>query len=99
MAGRHNDVQVLAGEDVSELASLLLEPRDGLRVGDLALAIGYLLRQRRVARDKRAHLGVEVPALRDLTVDRERHEPADPRDEHDGNPSQRDGAVERRTLR
>jgi hypothetical protein len=89
---------MLAREDIPELSRLLLEPGDGLGVGDLALAVGDLPGERGVLRCKRAHLGVEVAALRHLTVDGECNQAADPRDEHDGNPPQRDRTVERRTL-
>lgn len=88
---------MLAGEDVAELARLLFEPRDRLRIGDLALPIGDLLFERGVLRRERSDLRVQVAALRDLSVHRERDQPANPRDEHDGNAAQRDGTVERGT--
>lgn len=94
----HDHVEMLAGEDVPELACLLLEPGDRLRVGDLPLAVGDLPDERGVLRGKRVHLGVQIAALRHLTVHGESDEPADPRDEHDGNPPQRYRTVERRTL-
>ena len=34
-----------------------------------------------------------MPGLRHLSVHRECHQPADPRDEHDCNPAQRDWAL------
>ena len=43
---------MLTRKDVAELASLLLEPRDRLRVGDLLLSIRDLLRQRPVLHGK-----------------------------------------------
>jgi hypothetical protein len=90
---------MLAGEDVAELSRLLLEPRDCLGVGDLALPIRDLLCERGVLRRERDHLGVEMTGLRHLAVDGECNKPADSSDEHDCNPAQRDGAVDRRTLR
>jgi hypothetical protein len=85
---------VFAGEDVAELPCLLLEPGNGLRVGDLALAIRDLLRQRDIPGGEGAHLGVEVTALCNLPVHRECDQSTDPSNEHDCNPAQRDGAVE-----
>jgi len=79
---------VLAGEDVPELAGLLLEPRDRLGVGDLSLPIRDLVLERRVLVCERAHPGVEVAALRHLPVDRERDQTADPGDERDGEAAQ-----------
>ena len=72
---------------------LLLEPGDRLRIGDLLFVIGDLLRQRRILGCERCHLGVEMTALGHLPVDRERHQPADPRDQDNCNPAQRDRAV------
>jgi hypothetical protein len=88
---------MLAREDVSELARLLLQPGNGLCVGDLALPIRDLLRQCRVLGPKRVDLGVEMPRLRHLPVDRECDQSADPGNEHDCNPAQRDWAVNGRT--
>ena len=88
---------MLAGEDVPELTRLLLKPRDGLRIGDPALTVGDLLLQRRILGRERAHLCVEMTALRDLSVHGECDQSADPGDEHDCNPAQRDRAVDRRT--
>jgi hypothetical protein len=88
---------VLAGEDVPELASLLLQPRDGLGVGDLSLAVRDLPDEGRVLSCKRVHLRIEAAALGNLTVHGERHQAADSGDEHDGKPAQRDRTVERRT--
>ena len=87
-------VEVLPGEDVAELTRLLLQPRDCLRVGDLALPIRDLLRQRRILGSECVDLGVEVPRLRHLPVHRECDQSAHPGDEHDCNPAQRDWAVD-----
>ena len=89
---------MLAGEDVPELTRLLLKPGDGLRVGDLALSIRYLPDERGVLGGERVHLGIEAAALGNLTVHGECNQSADAGDEHDRNPAQRDGTVERRTV-
>lgn len=76
---------MLAGEDVPELAGLLLEPGDGLSIRDLALPVRDLADERRVLGCERAHLGVEVAALRHLTVHGECDQSANAGDEHDRN--------------
>jgi hypothetical protein len=92
---RWNDhVEVLAGEDVPELPRLLLQPGNRLRIGDLPLPIRDLLRQRRILGCECVDLGVEVPRLRHLSVHREGNQSADPGNEHDCNPAQRDWAVD-----
>jgi hypothetical protein len=93
-AHRDDDIELLAGEHVAELSRLLLQPRDRLGVGDLQLAIGDLLCEGRVLGRERADLGIEVTALRHLSVDRERHQSTDPSDQHDCNPAQRDRALD-----
>jgi hypothetical protein len=95
--GRHDYVEVLAREDVPELASLLLQPRNGLGISDLSLAVRDLPDERRVLGCKCVHLRIEAATLRNLTVHGKRHQAADPGDEHDGKPAQRDRTVERRT--
>ena len=89
---------MLAGEDVPELAGLLLEPGDRLRIGDLALPVRDLVLERRVLRRQGSHLRVEVAALRDLTVDGKGDETADPGDEHDREPAQGQRTVDAWTL-
>lgn len=90
---RHDDVELLSREDVPELARLLFEPGDRLSIGDLPFALGDLLRERRVLRGESAHLGVEVPRLSHLSVYGKCNQPADPRDEDDRDPANRDRAV------
>ena len=85
---------MLAGEDVSELPRFLLQPRDRLGIGDLALPIRDLLRQRRILACERVDLGIDVPRLRHLPVHRKGDQSTDPGDEHDCNPAQRDWAVD-----
>ena len=93
-APRLNDhVELLSREDVAELARLLFKPGDGLSVGNLPFSFGDLLGQRRVLRGEGAHLGVEMTRLGHLSVHGECNQAADPRDEHDRYPAQRDRAV------
>src|ERR1035438_7053204 len=89
---RNDDVELLAREDVAKLARLLFEPGDGLSVGNLPFAIGDLLGQRHVLGGERAHLGVEMTRLGDLSIHGKCNQAADPRDEHDCDPAQRDRA-------
>jgi hypothetical protein len=85
---------VLARKDVPELPRLLLQPGNRLRVGDLALAVRDLPRQRRISGCERVDLGVEMPRLRHLSVHRECDQAADRGNEHDCNPAQSDWTVD-----
>lgn len=94
MARGRDLVDLLAGEHVPELARLLLQPGDRLRVDDLALVIADALRQRRVLLLQLPHLRVDAAALGDLAVHGERDDATDDRD--DGEP---ETAKRRRSAR